>query len=230
MGGNGAAAGDAGQQGQQQGGEQQQGGPDIGAFAQQLEALGPQLEQQRQSLQAVTDWIGQQQQAEQGQEGEGEPLLDLSQIDPEFAYRPEDQQQQIQQGIQSALQDMVQRELGPLQEQMQQDRIEREATQLVQEYPEIGEHAEEIVGLAEQYARQYFPPQLAEQIKGLPGWWRATYLMGRGVEAANREGAGESAQAATLEGGGGAAPAGGNQRQGPYFQSPNDQGSGRLPF
>jgi hypothetical protein len=128
MGGNGAAAGDAGQQGQQQGGEQQQGGPDIGAFAQQLEALGPQLEQQRQSLQAVTDWIGQQQQAEQGQEGEGEPLLDLSQIDPEFAYRPEDQQQQIQQGIQSALQDMVQRELGPLQEQMQQDRIEREAT------------------------------------------------------------------------------------------------------
>lgn len=232
VGGNGAAQGDAAQQGQQ-GDGQQQGGQDFGALAQQLESLGPQLEAQRQSLQGVTDWIQQQQGAgDDGQQQADEPVLDLSQLGPEFAYMDEGSQQQFQQGFQQAVSQAVAQAMEPVTRQQQEFRMEQQARDLVSEFPELGERetAEQVVGLAGDIADQNFPPEVANVLKNSPGFWRLVFLSGRGVETANNEGAGESAQAATLEGGGGAAPAGGNQRQGPYFQNPNDQGSGRLPF
>lgn len=229
QGGDGAAQN--GQQGDGQGAEQQQGGPDFGAFTQQLESLSSSQDETRQALQGISEWVASQQQ--DGQEGEGEPELDLSFLSDEAAMTMDPQQLQGQLGdvINQAVQQQVQSLMGPQQEAIANMRMEQQARDLVGEFPELGqdEVAKQVVGLAAQIADQNFPPEVAKVLNNSPAWWRQVYLSGRGVEAANEQNGAESPQAAQLEGGGGAAPAGGNQRQGPYFQNPNGGGA-KLPF
>lgn len=206
----GLAGGDAAQQ---QGGEaqnaQQQGGPDVGALAQQLETLSGGQEELRQFLMSQP-W---QQQEPAGEEPETpETPLDLSQfLDPmEAAYDPQQLAERlsgyVQQEASRMAQEMVQQHIEPLKGEWSEMRVQQEAQMLVDEFPELGqpEVAEKVAGkggVAEQLAQQLGMPELAAQ----PKFWRIAYIASRAMDAMQEEGA-EDPRAAHLEGGGGARP------------------------
>lgn len=202
-------AGLAGQQGQGEGGEaQQQQGPDVSALAEQLGTYGQSMEQMRETLQGMQQYMTQQQQAEpQGEEPQAQDL-DLSFLD-DPAMTPEQIAQSLTGLIDSSAdqraQALLQQHITPLTQQVSEMRLESQAERLVQEFPEMAEPetAEKVVGTARQYAEMMGRPDLAND----PAFWRLTYLAGRAADQANAE-QGDEPQAAHLEGAGGAGPGG----------------------
>lgn len=200
----GVAGGDAqGAEGADGGQEQ---GPDIGALGQQLEAMQGSQEQMFQFLQQQP-WL--QQEGQQGAEGEGEPAaedFDLSFLDADSPqFDPSQVAERLSGLINQGVEQRVQAAMQPVQQQMNEERWNREANALVQEFPDFGDpqKAEEIVGYARQIAEAYGQAELAKE----PWFWRMTYMAGRAAESASEEEQG-APEAAHLEGGGGARPGG----------------------
>lgn len=199
-------AGLAGGEGQgAEGGEGEAQGPDIGALGTQLEAMQGSQEQMFQFLQSQP-WL--QQEGGEG-EGEGEPAaedFDLSFLDAESPqFDPSQVAERLSGLINQGVEQRVQTAMQPIQQQMNEERWNREANALVQEFPDFGDpqKAQEIVGYARQIAEAYGQTELANE----PWFWRMTYMAGRAAESASEEGQ-DAPEAAHLEGGGGARPGG----------------------
>jgi hypothetical protein len=189
-------AGDAGQAQQGEGQAEQQQAPDFSALTSQLEAQGQSLEQLREYLQS-NPW---QQGEPQGEPEPEQPMPDLGFLesgDPEF-----DQQlaQNLQQLIQSQVEQGVQQHLTPLQERQQAYEREMAARDLTNEFPELNEpeHAQRIIGMSREYAEMMGMPEAADN----PQFWRVMHLANAAMVAAKEEGA--QSPAAHVEGAGGA--------------------------
>jgi hypothetical protein len=201
----GLAGGDAAQgDGQQQQGE---GGQDVGALAEQLQAMQAGQEELRQFL-TSQPWQ-QQQQGEEQQEETAEEPLDLSFLDPEDpGFDPNALAERLGGLISQTAEQRAQALIAPVQQQQAEMRRQNEARDLVAEFPEIAneETAQQVTSVARQLAEANGHPELADE----PWMWRLTYLAGRAIDSANDEGSDEPG-AAHLEGGGGARPTGGQQ-------------------
>jgi hypothetical protein len=208
----------AGNDGGQDAGQQQQAGPDLSALASQMESLTSGQEELRQFMQQFTA----QPEEQQVDPYAYDPAALAGYEDPAGAD-PDVFAQQVEQRIQQALQ----QQLAPMQEQLQQARVEREADALVGEFPELAEPeiAQKVVGLAKQMAEQNGRPELANE----PWFWRMAYMAGRAAENANTEGR-DAPQAAHLEGGGGATPAGSQVNPADLFGQGPRRGGSVLPF
>jgi hypothetical protein len=208
--GGGQAGGDAGQ-GQAAADGQQAQALDAGSIQQALESMQGGQEQLRQQLGQMGEFLQQQpwQQAEQDQPAEQDAPLDLS-----FLQDPMLEPQQvaerltevINQQAQTQAQQMIQQHVSPLEQSLNEMRLERGAEALVAEFPEMGqpEVANEVVNNARQYADLLKAPELANN----PAFWRLVYAAGRAFDSAAQEqqpGAGAPG-AAHLEGGAGATP------------------------
>jgi hypothetical protein len=202
-----SGAGLAGGEGQAQQGADggQEAGPDVGALASQLEAMQGSQEQMFQFLQSQP-WV-----QEQQAQGEPEPAAEDFNLDFLDAASPDFDPSQVAERLSGLIDQAAQRHVQPMQQQLQQqqealneERWNREANALVQEFPDFGDPqiAEQIVGSARQIAEAYGQAELAQE----PWFWRMTYMASRAAEAAAEEGAG-APDAAHLEHGG-AAPAG----------------------
>jgi hypothetical protein len=225
----GQAAGDGGQGGEG-GQEQQQGGQDFGQFQQQLEALGSGQEELRQFLMS-SPWQQQEPAAQQEPEAPeinldflNDPELDASQIAEHLTSL-------IDQRAQTHADAILQQHVQPLSQQLEQQQLAADAERLVAEFPEMADPdvAGEVVDVARKYAEANFPPEVATTLANSPAWWRATYMMGRALEAAQEEG-GETPSAAHLEGGGSALSGGSSQDLGDAIVAAGRAGSGVLPF
>jgi hypothetical protein len=200
----GVAQGD-GQNGQGEGAETQQ-GPDVSALAEQLGTYGQNMEQMRETLQGMQQFMAQQQTPA---EPEGQaPELDLSFLDdPQLT--PEQLSQQftsmLDQGVEQRFQQALQQHLSPLQDRVSNMQLTQEAIQLTDEYPELRKPdvAGDVIEASRQYAEMLGQPELANN----PMLWRLVYMGIKAADVANTEG-GESPDAAHLEGAGGAGPGG----------------------
>lgn len=226
-----AQQGDGGQQGAE--GQAAQGGPDLAQLAETLQSLQGGQEELRQFL-AGQPW----QQQEAGTPGpEAQPQqeqIDWSFLDPEDpGFDPQAMAHRlagvIDQTMASREQAFMQQHVAPLNERLETERINREAQNLVDDFPELADQkvAGEVVSTARQIAESYGQPALANE----PWFWRMTYQAGRAAQQAQDEGA-ETPEAAHLEGGAGARP--GAHQQGDMgeqlFQSPERLGRRALPF
>lgn len=227
-----AAAGQVAGQADGQAAEQQAQTPDLAQIAQQMQAMQSGQEDLRQFL-SSQPWQQQAVAAEPQTPAEPEPL-DLSFLDiadPNFdpQLSAERLHGLIEQTIAQRADALVSQHVQPLQEQVQQERIAREANQLVDEFPEMGDPdiGPQVVAAARQTAEAYGQPELGEQ----PWFWRMTYMAGRAAQTAHEEGA-ETPPAAHLEGGAGARP--GAQQVDPVdqiFAAGSEQlGRRALPF
>jgi hypothetical protein len=101
---------------------------------------------------------------------------------------------------------MVDHQTAPLRNEIADLRQAHEASELIAEFPEMGdgETAEQVLTMTAQFAQVLGQPELAGNLQLA----RVVYLAGRAVEMAQQEGE-EPERAAHLEGGGGAGPAGG---------------------
>lgn len=205
--GNGDGGGD---QGQQQ-------GPDLAGITSQLESLTSGQEELRQFMQQF------------GQQPEPEPEQDPYQgFDPSVLAGYEDAEQGPDvNAIAQQLGPQFQQMLAPIQQQLQDLILERDAMNIASEFPELAQEdvANETVKLAHQLAEGLGRPELANE----PKFWRLAYMAGRAAEAANSEGR-DAPQAAHLEGGGGAAPAGSQVNPADLFGQSPRRGGSVLPF
>jgi hypothetical protein len=217
-----AAAAGNGDAGQAQDASQGQ-GPDLAAFQQQLGDLTSGQEELRQLLQSAPWSQEDAQQLEQQ-----EPGLDLSFLEQyaDPAAEPQSLADQLQPAIQQLVDRQTQQAIEPLQKQMQEARVEREAQNLVDEFPDLAtpEVAQHVVQTARELAQQLGQPELANE----PKFWRMAYMMGKAAESANQEGR-DAPNAAHLEGGGGATPSGSQVNLGDLIVSGGSDGSQRLP-
>jgi hypothetical protein len=188
-------AGDAGQA-QGEGQAEQQQGPDYAAMQSTLEQQGQSLEQLREYLQS-NPWAQQEPQGEPEPEQQLPDLGFLESGDPEF-----DQQlaSNLQNLIQSQVEQGVQQHLSPLQERVQQFEKMDQARELVAEFPELNEpeHAQRIIGMSREYAEMMGQPEVADN----PQMWRLMHLANAAMVAAKEEG--EQSPAGHVEGAGGA--------------------------
>jgi hypothetical protein len=198
----GQAGGDAGGDGQAQGGEAQ--GPDLSGMVDQIGQIAAGQEEMRQFL-ASNPW----QQQEQAADPQDDGTLDLSWLDPQnTAYEdPNVVAQRLNDQINGAVDQRAQALIAPMAEQMAEMRRDQEARDLAAEFPELAQHdiAQHLAGpggLAEQMAQQLNQPGLAAE----PKFWRMVYMASKAAEAANVNGS-ESPGAAPLESGGGPGPA-----------------------
>lgn len=206
--GGGPAAAQAGQiAGQADGGaaaEQQTQGPDLAQLAQQMQTMQSGQEDLRQFL-ASQPW---QPEAAEPQTPAAPEPMDLSFLDMDSPnFDPQVTAERFGSVIEQAMaqreQSLLAQHVQPLQEQLQQERVAREAQMLVDEFPEMGDPdiGPQVVAAARQTAEAYGNPELANQ----PWFWRMTYMAGRAAQTAHEEG-GETPSAAHLEGGAGARP------------------------
>jgi hypothetical protein len=205
-------AGDAGTaQGQAQAGDGQgqaaeaQGAPDIGTLAASIADLNGGMEDMRSFLQ-TQPW---QQQADDGQQQQEQEAdqFDLSFLDPEApGFDPEQMastlQDLVDRAVEQRVSSAVQQHVQPVADRTAELQREREAEQLVQEFPALGdsETAQQLVQVSRQVAEAYGNPELGDQ----PWFWRLTYMAGQAADLANSEG--DVPAPAVLEGGGGAMP------------------------
>lgn len=204
-------AGAAGDAGQAQQGEAQQGdniggpSPDFGAL---IEQQGQQSTQQFEQLRDMFQQF-QQQQPQAEPEGEQQPdLPDLGFLesgDPQF-------DQELAQNLQSIIaqeaERVAQQQVAPLQEQFEQQRTERAAEALTEEFPDLREHenAARLIDLANHAAQAIGDPKLASN----PEFWRYVHATDLMYKQAAEESAGSPP--AHVEGAGGA---GAGQQQQP---------------
>lgn len=224
-----AVGGDAGQQGQAQQGEQAQASPDLSTLAEQFGRMEAGQEEMRQFLMSQP-WQQPQEQAEPEQEQADE--IDLSFLDPDVpGYDPQHVEQRfgdlIGQVAERRAQQLLQQQVEPLRQDVQNMRREQELAQLVDEFPEIGEEqtARQVMDRVRALAEANGHPELAHE----PWLIRMTYLAGRAIDVANQEGASEPS-AAHLEGGGGAGPAAPQVDPGDLIVQAARGGSSVLPF
>jgi hypothetical protein len=192
--------------GQQADGQAQEGqaaeqqGPDFGALTQQLEAQGQSLEQLREYLQS-NPWAAQEQQGEPAQEEQPLDLGFLESGDPQF---DQELAQNLQQLIQSQVEQGVQQHLSPLQERLQTFERMDQARELTSEFPELNEpeHAQRVIVMSREYAEMMGKPELADE----PAMWRLMHLANAAMVAAKEEEGNTSA--AHVEGAGGAGAGG----------------------
>lgn len=200
-----AAASAAGQQGDgQESDGPEQAAVDYSSLLEQLSALTPALEENRQILQ---NWQEQQTPTHSfappdvvppnghGPEIGGDALgADLAQLGD----------------LSAAVNDQVAAQVSPILEALHNQSYEQGMAELVREMPAIGESREaagQVVGLAQQYAATHFPdapPGLATS----PMFLRLIALASTAVDGANEDAAREDVPTARLEGGGAAAAGG----------------------
>lgn len=220
----GQAGGDAGQQAQQGQQQQAQGDgqqtPDFGALVGQLEGLSTSHQETRQALDQVMQNLANAPWAQQdGQQQQDAPMdVDLSFLDAaDPAFNPEQVQQQLQSVIGQLVEQGVQQHVQPVSQQVDLQRRQMEAQQLIGEFPELNDadNMREVMGSAREYAGVLastlgLDDQTAQRLAIEPGFLRVMYAAGRAFDAAEQEGSGDPG-AAHLEGGGGANPGGGQQ-------------------
>lgn len=182
-------------------GQAQQQGPDTSALASQLSSLSEGQNELRQFLESQP-WKPD---PEAQQEPEAE--LDLSFLDPaQVDFDPQAMAERlsgyVEQAADQRAQDLIKQHIQPLQQQVQEQRIEQAARDLAAEFPELENEqtATEVVNASRVLAEQFGQPELA----GQPQFWRLVFMAGKAAESANAEGA--DAPAAHLESGNGAAP------------------------
>ena len=190
-------------------GQAPQGQDAQAALAEQLSALSTGQEELRNWLQSEP-WAQQQEQPE----AQAEPELDLSWLDPaQVDYDPQQMAERlsgyVEQAADQRVQALMKDHIAPLQQQVQEQRIEQAARDLASEFPELEneETATEVVNASRVLAEQFGQPELA----GQPQFWRLVFMAGKAAESANAEG--ESPNAAHLESGSGATPAGPQAQQ-----------------
>lgn len=238
----GQAGGDAAQgqqQGQQQGDGQAEGqGPDFGQLVGQLEGLTTSHQETRQALDQVmanladAPWL-----QEQTAQQEPQPIdVDLGFLDAaDPAFNPEQAQQQLQSMIGSLVEQGVQQHVQPVTQQVDLQRRQMEAQQLIGEFPELNdaENMRDVMKSATDYARVLSPvigDEAAQRLAVEPGFLRVMYAAGRAFDAAEQEGSGDPG-AAHLEGGGGANPGGAQQVDpGDLIVQAASGGRNALPF
>lgn len=161
-----------------------------------------------------------QQQAEQDQYG----FLTDDTLDPQATIKAlgEVINQQVTQGIQSAVQ--------PLQQQIEGERQVREAEQLASEFPELQDEkkANELIDASRQVAAHLGQPDLGAN----PQFMRVVLLAARAQESALREG-GNAAPTGVLEGGGapgGSRPGSGGLTAESIVGGAGNRGRAALPF
>lgn len=204
-----AASGGDGGAAQGEGQAQQQSGPDLNELAGRLDQHGQTLEEIRGFFQT---------QREQGQQQQAEPVDETPDMS-EF-LRELDQGLNLGAGTDfeaanKHLADVVgqvadqraQALVAPIQQQLADMQHNQIAQDLVNEFPEMAEEAtaKRVVGQAQQWAAENYPPEIAKVVANHPGTWRMMYMAGKAAESANDAGSGDSA-AASLESGNGAGP------------------------
>lgn len=200
--GQGQAGGEGAAQAQQGQGEGQ--GPDLSALSEQVGGINTSLEEMRGILQGLTPA----QQAEVQQAGEE---IDLSWLDNP-TIDPAQQQQLMQQEFERIADQRAQALVAPVIERQEQARINTEARDLADRFPELqdADAAKRLAGpggLVEQALSQAnLPPQVAKQIAAEPWFWGMVHMADKAATVANSEGSGDPG-AAHLEHGGGASPA-----------------------
>lgn len=213
------AAGDAQAQAQQQGDgtesqsqQQQQAEPTLADIHSTLQQFGSDVEQMRDHL-ATEPWrapaAGEQQQQQQQQQTAPEEL-DFSFLDDTApGYQgPEAAMQQLGELIRGEASKIATQQIAPLQQEMQQERHDRQFEALSDRYPQLQDQAvaKELLSVTAQIVEQEgFPKELATH----PGFVERIYLASR-AQQQNQDGGGDAA-AATLEGAGGASPGGAGQ-------------------
>jgi hypothetical protein len=219
--------------GQQQGGEGADSGPDFAAMQQALSSQGETLESMRDFLQSAP-WQDIQQ--AQGQEApqQDDPFgeLDLGILDPDVAAGMDPQQfsQQLSQTISQAAEQIADRQVeqrvGPVEQQLAEMQRQQDVASLVGEFPEIAEEdtAKQVLQAAGQLAEQMGQPELGQN----PKFWRVVYMAGRAADAAAEE-QGDISAPAGLESGAGATPGGGGGDLGDQIVGAR-AGRGVLPF
>lgn len=236
-----AASGDAAQGQQAQQGDAQQQGPDFGSLVGTVEGLQSGYQETRQALDQVMQslagapWLQQQDGQQAGQEQT--PMdVDLSFLDAaDPAFNPEQAATQLQSLVGQLVEQGVQQQVAPVQEQQAEMRRQWEAAQLTSEFPELSDPdtAREVVQSAQQYAQMFAPTigaEAAQRLAQEPAFWRVMYGMGRAMDAAQDEGSGDPG-AAHLEGGGGANPGGAAQVDpGDLIVQAAQGGRNSLPF
>lgn len=203
----GQPAGADGQPAQQQNGDGQQ-----TDFQSVLEAqLGPinqQMEETRQFLQSQP-WLPQDPNALEGEAASPElPSVDLSAFDETApGYDPAQAAQHLQDMIDqraaAQAQQLVERQLAPVQEAQDELRRERAAEMLATKYPDLqkAEVAKEVLDASAQKAQELGRPELAMD----PSFWEMNLLSLRAIQMSQADGA-ETSQPAVLEGAAGASP------------------------
>jgi hypothetical protein len=197
----GLSGGDAGQG---EGGEaqaQEQQGPDVSALAEQLSGLTQGMDGLREYLQSEP-WRAPE---PEGGEPEGEEPMDLGFLDTGDPQYNAELAQGLQALIDQRAQQVAQQQVGPLQQEVEQQRehwVEYKANQLTQEFPELGEEetATRVIQFSRQRAEALGQPELANS----PDFWRESYLLGRAMQMMQEEAQAGQEPVAHLEGGGGA--------------------------
>lgn len=216
--------------GQQQGGEAGS-GPDFAGMQQALSQQGETLESMREFLQSNPWQQIQQAQGEEAGEQESDPFegLDLGYLeDPSIAAGMDPQQfsQQLAQTISQAAEQIADKRVGPVEQQLTEMQHQNAVTALVGEFPEMAEEetAQQVLGAASQLAQSMGQPELANK----PQFWRVVYMAGRAADAAQEE-QGNVPAPVGLESGAGATPGGGGGDLGDQIVGAR-RGSQVLPF
>lgn len=190
---------------QSQGEGQGQQGPDLTSLAEQVGGLSGSMEEMRQILQTLTP---QEQAAVEQAQQEGGDDFDLSFLDDPTL----DQQTastRLNDVINGAIEQRIQAATQPVIERQNEMRINQEARDLAERFPELQDEAAAKAlagpgGLVEQALRQA-DPNVAKMLGGEPWFWGLVHMANKSAEQANNEGSGDPG-AAHLESGGGAGP------------------------
>lgn len=210
----GQAAG--GEAGQQQNGSAQ--GGDQNALQQGLAALTPEqfnqaLDERISPLQQQFGDFMQQFQQQQEPAQQDEPAFNVDELEASFGLDRQGAEQlagvlqeHTNSQVQAALEQFQQQHLAPLQQQVQQQQWEMDASQLASEIPDLQnpEMAQQVMDAANQIAENIGQPNLATH----PQFVRvlAYGMIGMQYAQQQQQTAESAPQAAHMEGGGGAAP------------------------
>jgi hypothetical protein len=205
-----AAGGDAGGDAPQQNGSQQNGGPDLSAFAEQLGQMSESQERMRAFLQTAP-WAQQQETGEStGTDGVDLSFLDAD--DDELAGYDDDGDDEATQetieALANATEGFVENSIAPLAERLDAMQRQAEWRQVAEEFPDLEDR---------EVQRDVF--EAAQALGDSQGWpveiWsspqmvKTVYLAQQAVRIAQEEGEDGEVPAAHLEGGAGAGAGGG---------------------
>jgi len=182
--------------------------PTLADINSSLKQFGSDIEQMRDHL-AAEPWKP----AEGAPVEEDEPVTGLDFLQPQQQFEQQQPSQeeilkQLQTFVRSEAQKVAKDEIGPVQQELKQERQERQLVELSDRYPQLQDEkvASELLDLvAKVVDKEGFP----DDMKTHPGFIEQTYLAAR-ARAQSQDG-GADAAAAALEGAGGASPGGAGQ-------------------
>lgn len=225
-----AGAGPAGVQADAGEGAAAQQGGDLSQYEERLQSLSTGQEELRQFLQSNPVLNPQEPEAQQEAFTPDLSFLDQAdQMDP--ATFNQHLTDVISQTADARVQEALKQELGPMRDEMAQQRLQADAERLVSEFPQMADPAvaNQVFNTNKQWAEANFPGDIAAKLIASPQMWRHTFLAGRAMEAMQQEAGGES-PAGHMEGGGGAIPSGGQQDLGALIKGDGRGGRSVLPF